>query len=250
MIWPVNFKKMRHLISVILICTLFTACEQQPKINYKNNTDSTSVMESRIKDTTKVLVAELPVKFDSTDVLIFAIRLVDLEGRGRYSRFESSSSSNSDIASSYFNKDILTGNLINLVFRDKNGEERKLTDRKILIKSVNFLREIFRQTNTGYLLYSIIDRDTNGDRLLNNSDLETLYISRNDGTGFKKISKELHEFYDFSIIYGDNKVYIRTLEDQNKDGLLNNQDKFHYYTIDFMSDTYKINEYNPLKTVE
>ena len=241
---------MRYLIFGTLVCMLFTACEQHPKINYKDNTDTTSVIDNRMKDTTKVLVAELPVKFDSTDVLIFAIGLVDLQARGGYSRFESSSSGDSDIASSYFNKDILTGSLINLVFRDKNGDERKLTDRKIVIRRVTFLREIFYKTKTGYLLYSIIDRDTNGDKILNNSDLETLYISRNDGTGFKKISKELHEFYDFSIITGENRVYFRTLEDHNKDGLLNNQDKFHYYTIDFTPDAYKVNEYNPLKTIE
>lgn len=241
---------MRHLIPVILICMLFTACDQQPKINYKNTTDSTSVIDNRIKDITKVFVAELPVKFDSTDVLIFPIKLVDLESRGRYSKYESSSSSDSDIASCYFNNDNLTGNLINLVFRDKNGNERKLTDRKILIKRAKFLREIFNKTKTGYLLYAIADRDTNGDKILDNSDLETLYISKIDGTGFKKISKELHEFYDYSLINSETRVYFRTLEDQNKDGLLNNKDKFHYYTIDFMPDTYKINEYNPLKTVE
>jgi hypothetical protein len=40
------------------------------------------------------------------------------------------------------------------------------------------------------------------------------YISRLIGTGFKKISKELHEFYDYNLIKGENRVYFRTLEDQ------------------------------------
>ena len=212
--------------------------------------DTTAVVDDRIKDTTKILVSELPVKFDSTEVLLFAIGLVDLQERGGYSKISSGSYSNSDIASSYFNNDNLTGNFINIVFQENNGVEKKLTDKKLMIRSVNFLREIFKNTKAGYLLYSIYDRDSNGDKELDHSDLEALYISKIDGSDFKKITKELHEFYDWSLIKGENRVYFRTLEDKNRDGDLNNEDKFHYYIIDFLADKYSVTEYNPVKTFE
>lgn len=239
----------RQLI-VIVILILFCCCGQdKPKINHEA-VDTTSVVDGRIKDITKILVSELPVKFDSTDVLLFAIGLVDLQERGGYSKIGSGSYSSSDIASAYFNSDNLIGNFINIVFQDKSGNEKKLTDKKIKIRSVNFLRDIFKKTKTGYLLYSISDRDSNGDKELNHSDLEALYIGKIDGTDFKKISKELHEFYDYNLIKGESKVYFRTLEDKNKDGELNNKDKFHYYYIDFTDDNYVVTEYNPVKIFE
>ena len=229
---------------------LFYSCGQErPKINHEA-LDTTSVVDDRIKDTTKILVSDLPVKFDSTDVLLFAIGLVDLQDRGGYSKFGSDSYSSADIASSYFNSDNLIGNFINIVFQNKDGQEKKLTDKKIKIRSVNFLRDIFKKTKNGYLLYSITDRDSNGDKELDHSDLEALYISRIDGSEFKKLTKELHEFYDWSFIKGENRIYFRTLEDMNKDGELNNKDKFHYYFIDFSADKYSVAEYNPVKIFE
>lgn len=242
---------MTRLLIAFVTATIFISCGQdKPTIDYREVIDTTSVIDDRIKDTTKILVAELPVKFDSTDMLLFAIGLVDLQGRGGYSKISSGSYSNSEIASSYFNSDNLIGNFINIVFQDKSGNERKLTDKKIKIRSVTFLRHVFKKTKKSYLLYSISDRDSNGDKELNNSDLEALYISRIDGSDFKKLTKELHEFYDWSIVKGENRIYYRTLEDTNKDGELNNKDKFHYYMIDFSSENYLMTEYNPVKIFE
>jgi hypothetical protein len=231
--------------------TLFICCGQKGnKIDYESAIDTISVIDDRIKDTTKILVSELPVKFDSTDILLYAVGLVDLKERGVYSKIGSSSYSDSDIASSYFHSDNLIGNFINIVFQDKSGNQRKLTDKKLRIRSVNFLRDVFERTKTGYLLYSISDRNSNGDKELNHSDLEALYISKIDGSEFKKVTRELHEFYDWSLINGENRIYFRTLEDKNKDGELNNQDKFHYYFLDFLDTKYSVTEYNPVKIFE
>jgi hypothetical protein len=242
---------MKNLLIAFVAMSLLISCGQdRAKIDYKKAIDTTSVTDDSIKDTTKILVSELPVKFDSTEMLLFAIELVDLQERGGYSKIGSGSYENSDVASSFFNSDNLIGNFINIVFQDKSGEERKLTDKKIKIRSIHFLRDIFKKTKTGYLLYSISDRDSNGDNELDHSDLEALYISKIDGSDFRKLTKELHEFYDWRLIKGENRIYFRTLEDKNKDGELNNQDKFHYYFIDFMNDKYSMTEYNPIKIFE
>ena len=187
--------KMTWLVAVTATAILFCACGQgRPKINHEA-VDTTSVVDDRIKDTTKILVSELPVKFDSTNVLLFAIGLVDLQERGGYSKIGSGSYSSSDIASSYFNNDNMKGNFINIVFQDKGGNEHKLTDKKVEIRSVNFLRDIFKKTKTGYLLYSISDRDSNGDNELNHSDLEALYISKTHVTLLLIFGNRIHQFY-------------------------------------------------------
>ena len=241
---------MRQLVISVVIIISFASCGQQPTIDYDEKLDTTSVVDDRLKDTTKILVSELPIRFDSTDILIFAIGLVDLQERGGYDKIGSGSYSSSEDSSSYFSQDYLSGNFINLVFQDKEGKERKLTDKKVVIRNANFLRGIFKKTKSGYLLYSVNDRDSNGDKELSHSDLEALYISRIDGTDFKKISKELHEFYDYNLIKGEKRLYFRTLEDKNKDGELNNKDQFHYYYIDFSAHGYVVTEYDPVKIFE
>jgi hypothetical protein len=203
------------------------------------------MVEDRFDDTTKILIAELPVRFDSTDILLFAINLVDLDERAGYSKFGSESKSTQ--TSTYFNSEKLTGNFVNFVFKDKTGEEKKLTEKKIRIRSISFLREMFKRTKQGYLLYTVTDRDSNDDKELDHSDLEALYISRIDGSDFKKLTRELHEFYDWTFLNGDSKIYFRTLEDGNQDGTLNNKDKFHYYFIDLSIGNYSVTEYNPVK---
>jgi hypothetical protein len=244
-----TINKITRLLFLVTAVLFYSCSQERPKINHEA-VDTTSVVDDITKDTTKILVSELPAKFDSTNILLFAIGLVDLQERGGYSKIGLGSYSSSDIASSYFNSDNLIGNFINIVFQDKSGNEKKLTDKKVRIHSINFLRDIFRKTKTGYLLYSISDRDSNGDKELNHSDLEALYISKIDGSDFKKLTKELHEFYDWNLIKGENRIYFRTLEDKNKDGELNNKDKFHYYFIDFSADKYSVTEYNPVKIFE
>lgn len=242
---------MNRFLALAFFAVLAFACsEQTPKIDYENQIDTVATIVNIVDDTTKIVVSELPVRFDSTEVLIYAVGLVDLQERGGYSKFGSGSYSGSDISSSYFNKDNLSGQFINLVFEDGNGNRTPLTNHKMTINRVLFLRGIYNNTKQQILMYSLYDRDTNGDGRMNRQDLESLYLSNIDGTNFKKISKELHEFYDHRTLKEDNKLYFRTLEDINKDGKLNNQDKFHYYLIEFLEDGYEVSEYDPIDAFE
>ena len=235
-----------------LVWMLLLSCTQdKPKIDYTESVDTSSVVDDRMKDTTKIVVSELPIKFDSTDYLLFAIGMIDLQERNGYSKIGLGSyGSSSNGSYSYFNNDQLFGDFINIVFQDKDGNERKLTDRKLSINSVSFLRDIFERTKNGYLLYRVSDRDSNRDGKLNDSDLEALYISKIDGSDFKKITRELHELYDWNLIKPDNKIFFRTLEDSNKDGDLNNKDTFHYYYIEFSGNQYIVKEHDPLKVLK
>lgn len=242
---------MNKLLIVILTCIIFVTCDHsKPKIDYTAKVDTLATIDDRIGDTTKLIVAQLPVKFDSTDVLIYPVGMVDLQQRGGISKYGSGSYNDFEFGSNYFSGNHLSGDFINLVFQDPDGKRRSLTRNKMKVKSAIFLRDIFKITKRGYLIYSVYDRDTNGDKEFNGEDLEALYISDVDGTKFTKITRELHEFYDYRVLEGDNKLYFRTLEDNNKDGKLNNKDKFHYYFIDFSNSGYSVAEHNPLEVFE
>lgn len=109
----------------------------KPTIDYKEGIDTTSVVDDRVKDTTKILVAELPVKFDSKDIRLFAIKLVELQEGGGYSKYGSGSYRESGLVGSYQNRDDFMGDFINLIFQDKEGNDRKLTDKKMAIRRYN-----------------------------------------------------------------------------------------------------------------
>ncbi|GAA5042767.1 hypothetical protein GCM10011506_45600 [Marivirga lumbricoides] len=239
---------MRKLIIIIAAITILSNCNNPnpKKINHEIKIDTVATEDDRMEDSTKVLVSELPIKFDSTNVLLHTIGLVELNKRGDYSKYSSASYSNSGIGNSYFNSDNFSGEFINIIFEDESGK-RLLSKNKITIKKGIFLREIFEKTKSGYILYSVYDRDTNGDNKLDSDDIESLYISMLNGSDFTKITKELHELYDYRLIKGENKLYYRTLEDVDKDGKLTSNDQFHYYFLAFRKDGYSNNEYYPLE---
>lgn len=238
--------KKTTILILIIYPFLFSCTENAGKIVYNTKVDTVSTISNIIEDTTKILVSELPIKFDSTDVLIYAVGLRDLQQRGGYSKFGSGSFSSSAIASSYFSGDKLLGKYINLIFEAPDGTRKSLADFKMTIISANFLRGIYKRTKQGYILYTIYDRDTNGDGKFDQDDLEALYISKINGTQLIKITKELHEFYDYRTLKDSNILYFRSMEDINKDGKLNNKDQFHYYKVDLSTNDLIVEEYNPL----
>jgi hypothetical protein len=239
---------MKYTAIFFATITILSSCRDKGRIDYAQSIDTTSVdHDDRLTDSTKVVVAELPIRFDSTAYLLFGISLVELQDRGGYSKVSLSSYDDYSSSGSYLHEDEFTGSFINMLFEDASGNQRKLTSSKIMIRSATFVREIFRRTKSGYILYSVSDRDSNHDNSLTHADLEALYISRIDGSNFHKLSRELHEFYDWTAIKGDNKIYFRTLEDRNKDGELNNKDIFHYYRMDFSGESYGLTEYYPVK---
>ena len=74
---------MRILIVDFIAYTLFTSCnESKQKINHEFKVNTVATLDNRIHDSTRILVSELPIKFDSTNVLLFAEGMVDLQECG------------------------------------------------------------------------------------------------------------------------------------------------------------------------
>ncbi len=67
---------MTKVILLIVTTILWSSCGQKRSQINHNAVDTTSMVEDRFDDTTKILIAELPVRFDSTDILLFAIILL------------------------------------------------------------------------------------------------------------------------------------------------------------------------------
>jgi hypothetical protein len=240
-----------------MIVLILSSCgKRQPRIDYNNpNITDSLTMDSLVADTSKVLIAELPVYFDSTDFLIHPVGLVSLNETDdkrilKIDSYSGSDYSNSGFSVNTYKDDYFSGNITNLVFEDlKTHNQTLLTDKVLNITHVQYLRDLSKKIKRHYILYTVIDKDMNNDKRLDYQDINSLYISKIDGSNFKKVTENFHEYNSGKLIIQDLKYYFRTIEDIDKDGDFTKVDKYHYYYIDFANDDYRIIEYNPLKQI-
>ena len=226
---------------------LFTACkkEQKQKIVHSNNGNKKVVALK--KDNTCMPVADLPIHIDSTYYLLHPIgdyEIVSSRGKLRYS---SSGSRVDDFSISSFGGSSITGNLDNIMFQRLDSDKLlPLTHKTIKIQSLMFLRQVFNATKRQLLIYKVIDKDTNQDGKLDSNDIRTLYISKIDGTKFKKLTDSNKEIIDWKIIQPLNRLYFRSVEDINEDGIFDSKDRIHYKYVDLNTDKLKVVEYHPI----
>ncbi|MGK7391758.1 MAG: hypothetical protein ACNS60_15505 [Candidatus Cyclobacteriaceae bacterium M2_1C_046] len=202
---------MRQILIITFLFGLLTACsDTKPKIVYKGPTETSE--NNSLVDTAGITLAGLPIHFDSTTYLIHPIgQYTPVKGASKI-YVSSYNSGSSGLAVAYRSGFSVSGKLDNLKFQHIDSSNfDALTEKEIKIRSFTFLRSIFNSSKKQILIYSITDKDTNNDSKLNDSDIESLYISGIDGSNFKKLSPELHELVDWQVMDIQNRVYFITL---------------------------------------
>jgi len=248
---------MRTLTSILMIVLILSSCDKRPLKNDhdKQNQADSLTMDSIACDTSKILIAELPEYFDSTEYLIYPIGFINRTETESKRNLEIGAYSDRDYSNSGFSidsqrEDYFSGNVTNLVFENiKNHNQTLLTEKVLNITSVQYLRKLSKKINRHYILYTVKDKDMNHDSKLDYQDINSLYISRVDGSEFKKITNNSHQYSGGEMIIENLRYYFRTIEDINRDGAFTQADKYHYFYIDFANDDYKIVEHNPLKLI-
>ncbi|MGL4581656.1 MAG: hypothetical protein ACRCVU_01605 [Flavobacterium sp.] len=228
---------------------LVVACKQEaekPKVIYKEDgTPATSTETVTDKNRTEdIRIADLPVLMGQSDYLVHPIgevRVYSYSSKSGMSKVNQTSYTVSNYAPFE-----LTGFLENLMFQHKDSLQiRPLTNKKVQIQSVTYLNTIAEKAKKNILVYSIFDADTNRDGKLDANDIKTLYISKGSGKNFKKLTVDLHELLDWSVIDSQNRLYFRTIEDINKNGAFDKDDNVNYYYIDLLSKEWEVVSYDP-----
>lgn len=236
-----NFSK----YSVLALITLLVSCKEEtekPKVIYENTSKERS--EPKI-DTSKILVADLPIQMEGTSVLLFPIGEFTVANGTSKAKYSSSERESFVVSNS--NEHEITGYLSNFKFQQIGSDSLKiLTDKPVLIERVTYLKSIADKTKKQFLVYVLEDMDSNKDGKLDSNDIKDLYISTIDGSNFKKLSVEFQEFIDWNVIDSQNRLYFRTIEDINKNGAFDKDDKVHYQYVDLLSKDLKVVEYNPI----
>ncbi|MCT4588116.1 MAG: hypothetical protein N4A71_09870 [Carboxylicivirga sp.] len=239
---------MKHLIPFALLTMLLFSCNNNtPKVVYQQSADSLS--NPLLIDTLAIVVAGLPVHFDGTNHLLHLVGKTKPHKSGRKAFMSSYSSGSSSNNTSFYyrGQSSVSGDIDNVRFQHIDSSSYvNLTNKQLIIKSIDFIGHKDVSEIEPVLLYNIIDQDTNKDLELNGYDIESLYISNSAGQHFKKLTPHYEELIKWELIVIQKRIYFITSEDINKDGKFNKTDKFHYYFIDLMDKNKKVIEYNPL----
>ncbi len=224
---------------------VFISCKEEkptPKVIYDKQSNSEKTVT---KDSSSIKISDLPVQISGTNYLIHPIGDVRLYDDYR-KVYGSSKTNNISYAISNYNENELTGYFSNLIFQHKDSLTYKsLTNNNIQIQTVTYLPQIAQKTKRQMLVYQLVDADTNKDGKLDQNDIKSLYISQIDGGNFIKLTQELFELIDWNIIESQNRLYFRSLEDTNKNGAFDKEDKVHYQYINLESKDLKTETYLP-----
>lgn len=235
---------MKRIITSIILLTTFMSCKQEketPKVIY----DTKSQVENKVKDTASFKVADLPILMEGTKYLIHPvgdIRVYDTDSRA----YGSSKTNQLSYAISNYNRFEITGYFDNLNFQHIDSTFAKpLTDKKIQIQTATFLDGIASKTKKQIIAYTLVDADTNKDGKINQNDIKSLYLSTASGKNFTKLSEEFQELIDWNIIEAQNRLYFRCIEDINKNGAFDKNDKVHYHYVNLLDKDWKVEFYSP-----
>jgi len=235
---------MRTLLSLIVLVSL-VSCKKDvatPKVSYDENKNSQSTTP---KDSSEFKVADLPILIEGTHYLIHPIgdvRVYDIEGKA----YGSSKANQISYAISNYNQNEITGYFDNLHFQHIDSTAiHPLTTKKVQIQTATFLNTMAAKTKKQIMVYTLVDADTNKDGEINQNDIRSLYLSTTSGKEFTKISTDFQEVIDWNIIEAQNRLYFRSIEDVNKNGAFDKNDKVHYHYVNLVANEWKVETYTP-----
>jgi len=238
-----NFSK----YAVLAFVALFASCKEEsekPKVIYEE--EKSAPEHVAVKDSSQIKIADLPIHMEGTKYLIHAIGDVRVSAeRGSYG---SSKTNSMSYAISNYNRFELTGYFENLKFQHIDSTAlRPLTDKPVQIQTATYLNTISDKSKKQILVYSVVDSDTNKDSKLDANDIKALYISTMSGLKFTKLSNDLQELLDWNVVEVQNRLYFRTIEDINKNGAFDKNDKVHYHYVNLLSKEWAVETYEPIK---
>lgn len=240
--------KNSKLIFIALSSLMFFSCKEEketPKVTYEDT--APVVKKTTPSDSSQISIADLPIQMEGTPYLIHPIGDFRIyEGRSK-STYGTSNTDKVSFSVSNYNRFELTGFLQNLKFQHVDSSEiTVLTDKKIMINNVSYLNTIFEKSKKQLLVYTVVDIDTNKDKVLDANDIKALYISTISGKNFKKLSADMQELIDWNLVESKNRLYFRTIEDTNQNGQFDKMDRINYQFVDLLSPDFTIESYNPI----
>ena len=224
----------------------FVHCKKEtssPKVTYEDTKRKEGIKP--LLDSTSVKIADLPISMEGNSYLLHPVGDVRVYEDSK-SIYGSSKTNQLSYAISNYNRFEITGFFDNVYFQHTDSTALKpLVNTKIQIQTVTFLDRIASKSKKQILVYTLVDGDTNKDGLVNQNDIKSLYLSFSNGKNFLKLSKNFQELIDWNVVETQNKLYFRCIQDINKNGAFDKNDKVHYHFVNLLDTDWVVEEYFP-----
>lgn len=234
---------MKNFFFFLIVSLAFVSCkkeeQEKPKVIYETQPKSQAKPQV---DTSKADIADLPVHMEGTNFLIFPVGDMNFFKKQGYA--SSKGDKNISYTISNYGEYEITGYLDNLKFQEIGKDTiYALTDKNVLIQSATYLKNHADKTKQQLLVYMLQDIDTNKDNKLDINDIKSLYISSIDGKNFTKLTEDFQELIDWKYVPAKNGIYFRAVEDTNKNGEFDSNDKIVYSFVNLTSKEWKAEEF-------
>ncbi len=224
-----------RILTFLVVIFLFScgSKHQTPEVVYPNNMTDSTHTASELDPISRNLFMDFPFAFDSSSLFIYPVRNTH-DSRGSDNKNNKISS---DFMNSYQYSDWAemsqsgaSGWFYNFLFQDENTQDlRPITDKDIRFSEMIIIRDSVSQQAVHTLLLKVYDKDSNQDKLLNREDLISYYVADVNGKNLRKISPEGHLTSGHIYRKRLKRLYFRTIEDIDKNGIFEKNDPRHQY---------------------
>ena len=240
--------KFTRLMSAAFMALFLASCgqEEKPKVIYKEEaTEKPNAAEDKPQVEEDFRIADLPILIGESNYMIHPVGQIRIYSYG--SKYGTSKSNQFSYNVSNYVPFEISGFMDNVLFQHKDSLNiRPLTNGEMQIRSISYAKPVADLHKKHILIYSVYDRDTNRDGKIDASDIKALYISQANGKDFVKLTQELQELLDWTVIESQGKLFFRAIEDVNKNGAFDKDDAVRYYYVDLLNKEWKVQEYDPL----
>ncbi|MEO1211940.1 MAG: hypothetical protein AAFY45_00360 [Bacteroidota bacterium] len=237
---------MKEIIYTCLLLIFLSGCvkEESQRIVYSDN--ASTIEEVVNRDETSKQIADFPFQFYPGGKLVHILGSVGHFGRYKNIDLFSSETSEPSFEVSHRYGGEIGGNIEGILFQALDSDYLKpLSTEDIRILNIHFMQDLYQKNGKDYILYKIVDKDSNQDQLLDKKDVVSLYISRGDGSDFIKLSNDQEEIISWKFLPELERIYFKTLADSNKDGKFDIKDQLGYHYVDLSGEEPILHSYDP-----
>ena len=206
----VSFSFLRKIFTAILLSAFLLSCRSSGN-RETQTTQANQASQKQSSAKQNIIYGDLVIKEQSNYIMI----PVSLSGEENQALLRGSSS---------YERTNLYSNII--FYPKKDGESHLLLNKKAVIFDFNFLEKKGQgKPPTNFLLYRIVDKDTNGDRNLTPEDANIGYLSDLSGKNLRQITPNNTQLVNWTVVQSIGSLFAKIIKDSDNDKKFTERDE-------------------------
>lgn len=214
----------KTIITAILLFTLLVACQTRTHQGTKqaNSTQTSPAQTTQETPEKTIIYGELKIE-EKSDYIMIPVTLSENSNSNKDSLFRNPSSYEYD-------RKELFDNLI--FYRKQDGGSHLLLNKPAKIASFETLeKKESGNPSTYFLLYKIIEADTNADKKFSYGDATIGYLSDLSGKNLQQITPNNTQMLNWVIVQSTKSMFVKITKDSNNDKKFTEIDETTYIKV-------------------